>query len=463
MDNQSDINNLKSFGNVFQSKCLAIMLSDREFLERIIDIMSPDFWETDAHKWVVKFISTYFPTYREIPTMSVFACEIMKISDSLLQIAVKEQVKAAYAHVGDNDLAYIKEQFLEFCRRQKLKNAIWAAQGLLKKNDYDGIWHVINEASRAGVERDFGFDFCQNVDKCLLESTREVIKTNWELIDTHLDGGLGKGELGIICAAAGSGKSWALTRLGVEAMKQGKIVMHFTMELNAEYVGRRYASCITGIPFQEVRKHAQKVKDEVKLLPGRVFTKYFPLKTASAATLRMHIERFQLVRGIKIDLMIVDYADILRPFAINKNANSYTEAGSVYEELRSVLGDLQIPGWSASQANRSSAIEDIIEADGVADSYRKVMTADFIMSLARKTEDKLSNTGRIYIMKSRFGSDGSIYPCNFDASCGKMDIYDQKSVEGMEILNKTKTAQEAIKSIVRKRWRETHGEQDAGQ
>ena len=85
------------------------------------------------------------------------------------------------------------------------------------------------------------------------------------------------------------------------------------------------------------------------------------------------------------------------------------------------------------------------------------MTADFIMSLSRQTEDKLAGTGRIYIMKNRFGPDGETYPCAFDTSCGKISIYDQKSVEGMEILNKAKTAQESIKDILRKRWKETHG------
>src|ERR1035437_5500808 len=142
-------NTLKAFGVAFQSKCLAAMLSDRAFLERIIDIMSPDFWETDAHKWVVKFVSTYFPTYRDIPTMSVFACEIMRVQDPLMQIAVREQIKSAYNEVSTaKDLPYIKEQFLVFCRNQKLKNAIWASQVMLKEGDYDGIWHAINEASK---------------------------------------------------------------------------------------------------------------------------------------------------------------------------------------------------------------------------------------------------------------------------------------------------------------------------
>jgi len=456
---------LKQFGIAFQSKCMAAMLSDRAFLERIIDIVSPDYFETNAHKWIVKFISTYFPAYRDIPTMSVFACEIMRIQDPLMQVSVREQVKMAYGEVSSaKDLKYVKEQFLIFCRNQKLKNAIWTSQILLKEGNYDGIWSTISEASKAGMERDLGHEYLTEIDQRMSAMAREVVKTNWAIIDTHLDGGLGKGELGFVVAPAGSGKSWFLARLGAEAMLQGKNVMHFTMELNDKYVGLRYDSIFSGLAFQEVRKNqsiVQKKLDEIKSNGcGKLFIKYFPTKVASAATLKMHIDRLQLISGIKIDFVIVDYADLLRPFMQEKNSNSYSEAGNVYEELRGMLGELQVPGWTASQSNRGVHEENIIEAMGVADSYRKIMIGDFILSLSRKKEDKMAGTGRVYVMKNRFGPDGKWYPCSFDTSMGKIEIFEQNSVEGMEILTKVKGAEEQLKEIFRKTWDKTHSDND---
>ena len=465
MDSQvNEINNLKKYGKVFQDKCIGILVSDRAFLERIVEILSSDYFETDSQKWVIKFVMEYFPKYQEIPTMSVFAVETQKIVDTVLQVAVIEQVKAAYRQVSASDIVYVKEQFLEFCKNQKLKNAIIEAGHFLRQGNYDGIWNVINEASRAGLERNLGHDYFIDIDKRMSDTARDTVKTNWDIIDTHLDGGLGKGELGFVVAPAGSGKSWFLARLGVEAMKQGKNVMHFTMELNEKYVGLRYDACISGIAFQEVRKNVVVVKDNIDKFKsggaGKLFVKYFPIKTASAATLKMHVDRLQLITGVNIDLMIVDYADILRPFMADRNANSYSEAGNVYEELRTVAGELQIPIWTASQSNRGAHEEEIIQAGNVADSYRKIMTGDFILSLSRRMEDKLAGTGRIHVLKNRFGPDGVTYPCAFDTSCGKISIYDQKSVEGMEILNRAKTAQESIKDILRKRWKETHGNDD---
>lgn len=110
--------------------------------------------------------------------------------------------------------------------------------------------------------------------------------------------------------------------------------------------------------------------------------------------------------------------------------------------------------------HNSSHEEEVIQAGGVADSYRKIMTGDFILSLSRRMQDKLAGTGRVYVMKNRFGSDGVFYPCKFDTSCGAIDIYDTKSIEGMEILEKAKSAEEGIKGLFKKRWNATHGEED---
>ena len=458
MDN--DANYIKKFGKTFQSKCIGVLLSDRAFLERIVDILSPDYFETDAHKWIVKLIMDYFPKYKGIPTRDVFKVEISKIADPVMNVAVLEQYKAAYMEMSTPDATYIKEQFLEFCKNQKLKSAIYEAGDLLKVADYDGIWQLIKDATQAGVERDLGHDYFNEFDERMSEAAREIVKTNWELIDGHLDGGLGKGELGFIVAPAGSGKSWFLAHIGAEAIRQGKNVMHFTMELGEKYVGRRYDAIFSKIAFQDVCKFKDQVKKVLDNIPtrGQLFVKYYPMNIPTAATLKAYVERLQLLTGIKIDIMIVDYADLLRPSNPRKNSNSYEDGGSTYGELRSILGELQIPGWSASQANRGGHEEEIVGALNVADSYKKIMIGDFIMSLSRMMQDKLAGTGRVLIIKSRFGSDGKLYPCKFDASCGDIGIYDEKSVEGMEILSKAKSAQENIKDILRKRWKETHGD-----
>jgi hypothetical protein len=240
-----------------------------------------------------------------------------------------------------------------------------------------------------------------------------------------------------------SHNSWCLARLGCEAIKAGKNVIHFTFELNENYVGLRYDACFTGIPFQDIREHVDTVKEKLNNPDyGKLFIKYFPLKTANAQMLKMYIDRVQMLKGVKIDMVVVDYADLMIPLVAQKNANAYTDAGNVYEELRTVAGELQIPVWSASQSNREGAELDIIKAHNVADSYRKVMTGDFVASLGRKTDDKTSNTARIHVIKNRFGADGMTFPSTFDASNGTIKIYDATSTEGRDLSQKMQTTSE---------------------
>lgn len=437
MENK-ELETLKKFGGEFQNQCLAALLSDRLFLERILDILSPAHFETEAQKWVVGQIVDYYHKYRDTPTFSVLTIKLQEV-DSQMKLhkqSIADLLGVLYDRQSDSDLPFVKEQFLEFCKSQALAKAILDSVDHLNRGDYDAIKQTVDTALRAGMERNLGHEYLVDISKRMSEMARDCVKTGWPIIDQLMDGGLGKGELGFVVAPSGAGKTWILSRLGAEAMKQGKNVLHVTLELNENYVGLRYDAYFTGKGFQEIRKNEDLVRRTIADIPGHLYIKYFPLKTISALSIKLFVERVQLLHHVKIHMLVVDYADILRPAVLDKNASSYSEAGSVYEELRSVAGELQIPVWSASQSNRSAHEQDVVGADNVADSYRKIMTGDFIMSLSRKMEDKGDDTGRIHIVKNRFGPDGFVYPCKFSASCGHVHLYDQGSSEGQELLAK---------------------------
>ena len=159
-----------------------------------------------------------------------------------------------------------------------------------------------------------------------------------------------------------------------------------------------------------------------------------------------------MIEGIKIDLAVVDYADILRPMEKDKNANSYSEMGGIYEELRTVAGELQIPIWTASQTNREGSSQDIVEAHNISDSYRKIMTADFILSMSRKTNDKANNTARFHVIKNRFGPDGITLYAKMNAGNGDIRIYDEKARESAEIKATMQDEENDTRSLLQKKW-----------
>ena len=453
------VDNLKKFGSEFQIKCISGLVSDKTFIERISDILEPDSFETDAHKFIVKETISYFLEYKDLPTLAVFKVKVDSIENDLLKQSVVDQLRLVYQKISDTDLKYIKEQFLEFCKNQKIKNAIMESVDHLKSGQYDKIKHVVDIAMKAGMERNIGHEYMVDIEQRMSQMARKTVKTNWTEIDTLMDGGLAGGELGIITACAGSGKSWVLAKMGAEAMKQGKNVLHYTLELNENYVGLRYDACFTGIDFQNIRNNIDIVKKKIAEIPGKLIIKYFPIKTVSAHSLKLHAERIQTL-GTKIDLIIVDYADILRPSQSDRNSNSYSEAGGIYEELRGVAGELQVPIWSASQSNRAAMDEDIIQANNISDSYRKIMTADFVLSLSRKMSDKQANTARFHVIKNRFGPDGVTFPARMNAGCGDIRIFSENSREGMGILNEMSQEENVVKKMMSNKWN-THSTEES--
>ncbi len=456
------IDNLHKYGLEFQAKVVAGILSDRAFLERIMDIIEVEAFENEAHQWIIKEVIAYYQQYKELPTLQVYKVRIETINNDLLKASVIEHLKGVFTKLADKDLQFVREQFLEFCKNQKLKSAILESVDHLKTGQYDQIKALVDKAMKAGAERNLGHNYHIEVATRMSEMCRKTIPTGWEVIDDLLDGGLGPGELGVVVAPAGLGKSWLLCSLGAKAMAAGKNIAHFTLELNENYVGLRYDCCFTGIQFQDIKNEQAAVEERIKKIPGKLFVKYFPLKTVSAQSLKFHIERIQTLENIKIHEMVVDYADILRPLEKDVNSNSYSEMGGIYEELRQAAGELQIPVWTASQTNRSGLTEDIVQAHNISDSYRKIMTADFVLSLARNLNDKANNTARFHVIKNRFGPDGMTLYAHMDSGNGDIRIYDGQSRESQSIQATMEDGENDVKEQLKSKWN-SHRQKEKGE
>jgi replicative DNA helicase len=336
-----------------------------------------------------------------------------------------------------------------------LKKAIVESVDLLQHGEFDAIKVKIDDAMKAGVEKNLGHDYNIEIALRYEESVRNTVTTGWDVIDDLADGGLGSGELGVVVAPAGIGKSWALVNIGANAVKAGLNVVHYTLELNEHYVGLRYDSVFTGIAAQDLRYHQDKISKMVEGLPGHLTIKYYPTKGAGINTLAAHLERCR-INDAKPDLIIVDYADLLRGHGKEKRL----EIGNIYEDLRGMAGEYQIPVWTASQANRSALSEDVIQADKIAEDYSKIMTADFVASLSRKIEDKVAGTGRWHIIKNRFGPDGITLPSKINASNGKMEIFEQSTVQGQETQQQINGSSEFMRKMLAQKFNELN-ESDA--
>ena len=431
-------------------------MKNQTFLEQIHDILDEKHYDSDSLKWVVKECKKYYDEYRKCITLDVFKVKTQEVENDVLKVAIVENLKEVFRHLESPDLDFIQDKALDFFKNQTLKSAIVQSVEIMEsKGDFEQIKRLVDDALNAGTERNIGHEYIEHIEDRYSETARETVSTGWDTVDELTQGGLGGGELGVIVAPAGVGKTWVLAAIGANAMKRGKHIVHYSLELNESYVGLRYDSIFTGIANQNLKYHKDDVQSEMDKLKGDLVIKYFPTKTASVNTLSAHLKRITTL-GTQVDMVVVDYADILKDTGTAREVRH--ALGNIYEDLRGLAGEFDIPIWTASQANRSALDEDVIEATKVSESYQKIMTADFVMSLSRKVEDKIGNTGRFHVIKNRFGPDGITYPAKVNTNTGKMEIYESSSVGGQEQQEKINNRDNIMKKMLSNRYEDLMNE-----
>jgi len=381
------LNNLSQYGIGFQIKVLSSLLTHKEFLLNIQDVLSEEYFDNQAHKWVIKQILDYFQKYHTCPSMDVLKVELKKIDNEVLQVSIKEQLREAYK-ASDEDLKYVEEEFSNFCKNQQLKKALLTSVDFLNAGDYDSIRTMIDNALKAGQDKNMGHEYNKDVESRYREDHRTIVPTPWESINELLQGGLGNGDFGLIFGNPGGGKSWSLVALGGFAVKLGYNVLHYTLELGSDYVGRRYDAFFTGVSVQNITKHKNQVEEAVTQLNGQLIIKEYPTGKASISTIESHIKKC-IDLDFKPDLILIDYVDLLR--SKRKNRERKEEIDDIYISTKGLARELNLPVWSVSQVNRAGAKDDIIEGDKAAGSYDKMMVTDVAISLSRKRQDKVNH------------------------------------------------------------------------
>ena len=218
------LHTLNQYGHDFQIKVISSLLTHKDFLTNIHDIISEEYFENSAHRWAIKEILNYYDKYHHVPTLEVLKVELQKVDNEVLQIAIKEQLKTAYVS-SDDDLKYVQEEFTNFCRNQQLKKALMSSVDMLKAGDFEGIRYLVEGALKAGQDKNVGHEYIKDIEERYREDTRTTIETPWPKINDILQGGLGNGDFGLIFGSPGGGKSWSLVALGGYAVRAGYNVL----------------------------------------------------------------------------------------------------------------------------------------------------------------------------------------------------------------------------------------------
>jgi predicted ATP-dependent serine protease len=350
--------------------------------------------------------------------MESLQVEVKKIDNDVLKVSVIEQLKDSLK-ATDEDREYVESEFSNFCKNQQMKNAIMNSVSLLEKGEFDQIRSMIDTALKAGQDKRIGHEYEKDMETRYRMEQRSPIATPWANLNDLLMGGLGVGDLGIIFGNPGGGKSWLLVNLGAIAVQMGFTVNHYTLELSEDYIGKRYDALFTGIDVQQIHLNRDKVQQEIDKLKGKLIIKEFPMGKTTPNTIENHIQKCRDL-GHPPDLVIIDYVDLLK--SKTRSIDPKDAIDDVYTAVKGMAREIKVPVWTVSQVNRMGAKDDVIEGDKAAGSYNKMMIADFAMSLSRKRQDKVNGTGRMHVMKNRYGADGMTYAAKVNTNCGRIEI-----------------------------------------
>lgn len=185
------LKSIQEYGPKFQVKVLSSLLTHKEFLVNIYDILNEEDFNNQAHRWIVKEIIGYYNKYHTTPSLDILKVEVKKVENEVLQLSIKEQLREAYI-ASDEDLKYVQEEFTGFCKNQQLKKALLNSVDLLKAGDFDGIKFLVESALKAGNDKNIGHEYNKDIESRFREDARKVVPTPWDRINDILQGGIRK-------------------------------------------------------------------------------------------------------------------------------------------------------------------------------------------------------------------------------------------------------------------------------
>ena len=314
------------YGKTFQEGLVQLIFEDRPFADQITEVLDGNFLELEYLRVFLRKILEYRAKYNRHPSVEAMTSILRTELESENETS-RTQVREYFVKIHSRELTdpeYIKETSLDFCRKQNLKEAMLKSIPLLQKNSFDEISTVINEALKLGSENNFGYDYIADFEKRFEPKYRRPVSTGWADMDSITGGGLGKSELGVVIAPTGAGKSMILVHLGSEGIKEGKTVIHYTLELQDTVIATRYDSCITGYPLSDIINFKDEVmmrfNDVIYALPA------LPFLIILAVTISNSIF---LMIGFLMIFSWVGIAKVSRSMSLQIKTRQYIEAAKI--------------------------------------------------------------------------------------------------------------------------------------
>ena len=383
------------YGVDVQHLYLEMMLADAQTFVRCTSIFDPTLFDRKLQK-SAEFLQNYVEEHNVLPTPDII--------NAATGSNFKQQMDLREEHFD-----WLMGDFETFIKHKGLEKAILESADLLEKGEYGPVEEMIKKAVQVGLTKDMGTDYFADPRARLMKikDKNGQVSTGWKSVDDKLFGGMNRGELNIFAAGSGGGKSLFLANLGCNWALQGLNVLYLTFELSEELVSMRVDSMMTGIPSREIFKSIDDVEMKVKVIgkkSGHYQVKYMPSGKTSN-DIRAYMKEYEIKMGHKIDVLLVDYLDLLMPISKKISAeNLFIKDKYVSEELRNLAMEKKCVFVTAAQLNRGAVEEVEFDHSHISGGLSKIQTADNVFGIFTSRAMREHGRYQIQLMKTRSSS-----------------------------------------------------------
>jgi replicative DNA helicase len=444
--------NFGYLGFSFQQNLLKAIIEDKKYGETIIDVIETKFFDNNSFRFIMENMKELYKSYNKIPNYDTLAQKIMNEGGNKDSSRVHLDTLTTISE-GEGQTEYVRDTALNFCKQQNLKRELKNVQNIIESGEfesYNKIEEIIQKALQVGIQDDEATDVFHNIDEALEDTNRLPIPTGIVGVDNILVGGLGKGELGIVLAPTGTGKTTLLTKFANTAYNLGYNVVQIFFEDNPGNIKRKHYTIWSDIAPAEQPNYKEQVKEKVELAQTQSKGSLKLLKLSSDNVTISEIKnkiRKMNSEGIKIDLLLIDYVDCISAER-STNGEEWKGEGSIMRSLESMTTEFEMAIWTATQGNRESISSEVVTGDQMGGSIKKAQIAHVILSIAKTLEQKEHNLATLTLLKSRIGKDGVIWQnCKFNNEFLLIDTDSQNTLLGFEeqkVKNNETRAREAF-------------------
>ena len=406
-------------GETFQYRLTHEFMENHTFFEDLSSIIDQNMFTDPNLKTFVGVIKNYYEREGHVPSYDMLEVELRDISHSDKEIetylAILEKVRNS-ASDGVERTRELAEKFFKQQNIIRTANEILKIAGNGDTNQYDACVDLLNDAMTKGTHNDFGEGLFDHINETLSDDYRVPIPTGIGKIDEALEGGLGKGELGVIIGPTSFGKTSLTTAMASHAACNGYKVLQIVFEDRIKQIQRKHLGRITGIEAKDLSK-----PDVIDLVRQTIDA--FPQKEELEKNLRIvkfpsgektarQLERFikKLINsGFKPDLTIIDYFECLEHEPDKSSSNEFSQEGKTMRRFEAMAGELDMAIWIPSQGTKDSINLELVTMDKIGGSVKKAQIAHVIMSIARTVDDIANNKATIAILKNRAGKSGKVF------------------------------------------------------